>query len=246
MENASYIALSRMIVQQKVLDSRATNIANMSTPGFKAETVVFSDYLVNQNNVKALPGERQEQMVQDRGTFRDFSQGDIAKTGNPLDFALEGSGFFVISTPQGDRYSRAGRFSLSPTGQVVDTSGRQVMSTTGRPIVIPSGDTQVQVTSDGTISSESGPLGKLRIVQFAAPENLQAEGGSLYSATDTPQPSPTTMVVQGATENANVQAVVQMTRMMAEMHDFEFASQFVDNETQRGQSAIDHILRPQS
>ena len=127
MENPGYIALSRMIAQEHALQVRANNIANTGTPGFKGESLVFSDYLVRQTGINTPPGGQNVQMVQDRTTYRDFSQGQFSKTGNPLDLALQGDGFFVVSTPHGERYTRAGRFSLSPSGQVVDMSGNPVL-----------------------------------------------------------------------------------------------------------------------
>jgi flagellar basal-body rod protein FlgF len=242
MENAGNIALSRMIVQQNMLDTRASNIANINTPGFKAAGVLFSDFLVNETG-DTTPGGQTEAMVQDRATWRDYSQGPLSKTGNPLDFALNGSGFFVIDTPRGERYSRAGRFALSATGQIVDAEGNAVQGTDGRPLTVPSGDTRISVSTDGTISTESGQVGKIRVVTFDQPQALQAEGDCLFTATETPQDAASPTIVQGATEGSNVQAVVEVTRMMAEMRAFDFASQFVDAEQQRSQSAIDGILK---
>ena len=243
MDNAGSIALSRMIVQQNVLDTRASNIANMSTPGFKAGSVVFSDFLVNESG-DTTPGGQTEQMVQDRATWRDFSQGPLTRTGNSLDFALTGTGFFVIDTPRGERYSRAGRFTLSSSSQIVDMEGNTVQGIDGRPLIIPPGDSQINVATDGTISTDSGQLGKIRVVNFDSQESMQAEGNCLFTTTQTPQNAAKPGVMQGAFEGSNVQAVVELTRMMTEMREFDFASQFVDGESQRSQSAIDGILRP--
>ena len=242
MDNSALVALSRMMAQQQLLDVRAANIANMSTPGFKAGGVLFSDYLVKQPGA-TVPGGQTEQMVQDRVTYRDFSQGEIAKTGSPLDFALTGPGFFVVSTPQGDRYTRAGRFSLSASGQIVDIQGNVIQGSDGRPLNVPSGDTRIKVTADGTVTTESGQIGKLHIVKFDDPQTLQPEGATMFSSNETPQQMTQPAVVQGAIESANVSSVVEVTRMMAEMREFDFASQFVDGESQLQQSAIDHILK---
>lgn len=242
MENPGYIALSRMIAQQRALDVRATNIANTNTPGFKAESVLFSDYLLQQNGT-TTPGGRTVQMVQDRATWRDFGQGQVTKTGNPLDLALQGDGFFVVETPRGERYTRAGRFSLSSAGQIVDMSGNPVLGSDSRPIIVPPDDTALTVAGDGTVSSSSGQLGKLRVVQFDAQQALQAEGNSVFAAAQAGRDAEQPQIVQGAVEGANIQAVVELTRMMSEMREFEFASQFADGEAQREQSAIDRIGR---
>jgi flagellar basal-body rod protein FlgF len=241
-ENSGYIALSRMIAQQRALDVRATNIANTGTPGFKAESVLFSDYLVQQKNLATPPGGRTVQMVQDRATIRDTAQGEVSKTGNPLDLALQGDGFFAVQTSRGERYTRAGRFTLSATGEIVDMSGNAVMGTDSQPMSVPPGTSGVTVANDGSVSTDAGPVGKFRIVQFDDQQSMQAEGNSLFVTTQQPRDVEQPAVMQGMIEGANVQAVTEVTRMMSELREFEFASQFVDAEATREQTAIDRIL----
>jgi flagellar basal-body rod protein FlgF len=240
-ENPGYIALSRLIAQQRALDVRAANIANANTPGYKAESVVFSDYLLKQTGVTAPPGGQTVQMVQDRATYRDFNAGQLLKTGNPLDLALQESGFFTVSTAQGNRYTRAGRFSMSPLGQIIDIAGNPLLGTDGRPITVPPGSGVLTVDGDGGISSDGAPIGKFAVVQFDNPQSLKAEGGTLFSSTQAARPVAQPNVMQGSVEGANVQGIVEVTQMMAEMREFEFASQFVDGEAQREQTAIDRI-----
>jgi flagellar basal-body rod protein FlgF len=240
-QNPGYIALSRMIAQQRALEVRATNIANTGTPGFKAETVLFSDYLLQQKGVIAPPGGRTVQLVQDRATWRDFGQGQVIKTGNPLDLALQGEGFFAVDTPRGERYTRAGRFSLSSVGQIVDMGGNAVLGTDGRPIVVLPESGTVTVASDGTVSAGIDQIGKFRVVQFDDQQLMQAEGNSLFTTTQPSRDVAVPSVTQGTVEGANIQPIVELTSMMAEMREFEFASQFADGEAQREQSAIDRI-----
>jgi len=242
-ENTSYIALSRMVAQQRAMDVRADNIANMNTPGYKGESVLFSDYLVRQRDVTTPPGGRTEQMVQDRATWRDATEGQVSKTGNPLDLALTSGGYFAVSTARGERYTRAGRFSLGANGQVEDMQGNAVLGTDSRPLNIPQGDTNISIASDGTVSTESGPVGKLRVVQFDDEQSLKAEGTTLFAATKPPQVDAAPAILQGAVEGANIQPITEMTNMMGELREFEFASQFVDAEATRQQSVIDRLLR---
>lgn len=241
MENPGYIALSRMIVQQRALDVRAANIANMNTPGFKAESVQFSDFLVRQTGTAQPPGGRTVQMVQDRATYRDYSQGQLTKTGNQLDLSLRGDGFFVVQTSRGERYTRAGRFSLSPAGQIVDMSGNTVTGTDSQPITIPPGASGVSVGADGSISTDAGDVGKLKIVKFDDLQSLSAEGNSLFNTTQAARADNQPEVAQGMVEGANIQPVAELTKMMSEMREFEMASQFADGEGQREQTAIDRI-----
>ena len=241
MENAAYIALSRLVAQQRVLNVRASNIANVNTPGFKAESVVFSDFLVQQKGIATPAGGRTVQMVQDRGTWRDYSEGQMLKTGNPLDLALQGSGFFTVQTEQGVRYTRSGRFSISATGKIVDINGNALLGTDGKPIGVPPQSASLTVDADGNINSDGSPIGKFRVVRFDDPQSMQAEGSSLFSSNQPPRNVANPQIVQGSVEGANVEAISQLTQMMAEMREFEFASQFVDGEAQQEQSAIDRI-----
>lgn len=241
MESPGYIALSRMVAQQRALDVRATNIANTNTPGFKRENVQFSDYLVPQRGVAAPPGGRTVQMTQDRATWRDYTQGQLSKTGNPLDLSLRGDGFFVVDTPRGERYTRAGRFSLSASGQIVDMSGNTVTGTDGRPLVVPPGASGITVGSDGTVSTDGDDVGKIKVVKFDNLQSLKAEGDSLFNAAQPARTDNAPEISQGMLESANIQPVAELTQMMSEMRDFEIASQFVDGEAQREQSAIDRI-----
>jgi flagellar basal-body rod protein FlgF len=230
-----------MVAQQRALDVRAENIANADTPGFKGETVMFSDYLLQQRGVATPPGGQTVQMVQDRATWRDFQEGQVEKTGNALDLALQGDGFFTVNTQRGPRYTRSGRFSISQTGQIVDMAGNTLLGTDGRPITITPDDTNLVVTSDGGISGDAGPIGKLRVVRFDDQQSMQAEGSSLFNTSQPPRAVAQPDVMQGAVEGANVQPITQLTQMMSEMREFQFASQFVDAEAKREQSAIDQI-----
>ena len=241
MENAGYIALSRLIAQQRALDVRASNIANTNTPGYKTESVVFSDYLLKEKGAASPPGGQTIQMVQDRATYRNYDEGQMLKTGNPLDLALQGDGFFTVNTPRGTRYTRAGRFSISASGQIVDMAGNSLIGINGKPINVPPGSGALTVDSDGGINSDGTPIGKFAIVQFASQQSMQAEGNSLFATTQTPAPVQQPELMQGSLESANVQAITEVTSMMAEMREFEFASQFVDGEAQREQTAIDRI-----
>lgn len=241
MENSGYIALSRMTVQQRALEIRAANIANLNTPGYKGEKVMFSSFMVPQTGTSNVPGEKPVQMVQEQATWRDFSQGEISRTGNPLDLALRGDGFFVINTSQGERYTRSGRFSLSAAGQVVDVGGNPVLGTDGRPVTVPPDAGALIISGDGSLSSGINQIAKFRVVKFDDPQSLKSEGNSLFATTQPAQPVARPQIAQGAIENANIQAITELTKMMSEMREFDFASQFTDGSSEMQQTAIDRI-----
>src|SRR6185437_11408288 len=120
MENATYVALSSQMALQRQMDVVANNLANASTPAFKGEEMLFSQYLVQPRGGSPLA------FVEDSGTVRDLRQGPIAKTGNPLDLAIAGQGYFAVQTPLGARYTRNGHFQLDSQGQIVTSQGYPV------------------------------------------------------------------------------------------------------------------------
>lgn len=243
MEMPTYVALSRMDAQSRALDVVADNIANASTPGFKASRTLFSNWLDVQGGIEATPGGRVVAFTQDRATYRDVQQGPITRTGNPFDLAISGDGFFTVNTAQGPRLTRAGRFSPMPDGTLADADGNPVLDVQGQPIRLAPGDIHVTITADGTVSTASGPVGKIGVVQPADPNQLQAEGGRRLRADTPTQPVAAPSLVQGAIEESNVQSIVEITRMMTLLREFQFTSQFVQGESDRQQKAVDTLLK---
>ncbi len=242
MNIVSSVAASRLVAQQRAMDVIAGNIANANTPGFKAERVQFSDWLSRQNGTHGTPGEPSIAYTQDRATWREQQAGTLTHTGNPFDLAVTGEGYFTVGTPRGPRLTRDGRFGLMPSGTVADGAGNALLDTNGRPIQLAATDTQISIAADGTVSSENGQLGKIGVVRPSDPMQLAAEGNTLFRCN-----SPTALVaspalVQGAIEESNVQPVMETTRMMDDLRQFQFMSQFIQAEADRQQSAIDKLL----
>ncbi len=217
MDNALLVGLSRQMALRRELDVIANNIANMNTSGFKQEQVLFEQYLDPTARHEYFPGnDRRISFVIDRATVQDFSQGPLNRTEAPLDVALDGQGFFAVQTPNGERYTRGGNFHINAQGQLVNASGHPVLGQ-GGPITFEPNDTNITIASDGTISTPNGDRGKLRLVRFPNPGQLTKQGDSLWSAPAgvTPQVADaTTRAVQGALEKSNVQAVIEINRMM--------------------------------
>ena len=244
MDNATTIALSRLSAQSRAMDMIAGNLANMSTPGFRAERMVFSDWLSAQSNTTMPRGDRQLAYTQDRATYRDQAEGTLTQTGNPLDLALSGDGFFTVRTAAGTRLTRAGRFTLQATGTITDEAGNALLDTNNQPMTVSAADTKLTVTADGAISSQNGPIGKIAIVKPNDLNRMTAEGGRLFRADVPTTPVGAPRIVQGAVEDSNVQPVAELVRMMSTERDFQFVTQFVEAEGQRHQSAIDKIAAP--
>ncbi len=241
MDITTALATSRLIAQQRAMDITANNIANANTPGYRTERVQFSDFIDTQTGAKTPPGIKSISYTQDRATYRESQPGSLTHTGNPYDLALTGDGFFTVNTRNGPRLTRDGRFGPMPDGTLADASGNAVLDTTGKPIQIPSTDTQVTVASDGSITTESGPLAKIGVVQ-ADLLKLQAEGATHFVANAPTSQVPVPGIVQGAMEESNVQPVLEVTRMMDNERQFQFVTQLVQAEGDRQQSTIDKLL----
>src|ERR1700686_3909302 len=215
MENTLLIGLSRQTALERQMDVVANNIANVNTAGYKTDRTLFEEFLnsgAHEDNFGA--SDRRLSYVQDRGTFRDFSQGPVEPTKNPLDVAIDGSAFLVVQTPAGERYTRDGGLQLNNTGQLVTIAGNPVLGASG-PIVFQPTDHDINVSPDGTITVLEGNArtdsirGKLRLVSFADAQKLLKEGSNLYSAGEggAPQPDIKSQVRQGFIEKSNVNSV---------------------------------------
>ncbi|HEY8609781.1 MAG TPA: flagellar hook-basal body complex protein [Roseomonas sp.] len=245
MDNPGYIALSRLVAQNRATAVLAHNMANAETPGFRASRPVFAQHLERQRDSRVPPGAEMLHFAQDRATWRDESPGAVQATGNPLDVAISGEGFFSVQTPRGERYTRAGRFALGPEGGIVDMEGNALLGTDGNPLRIAPNDTRLSIRGDGTLSSENGEIGKIRISRFAEPQRLMAEGDRLLSAGagQAPETIERPALVQGSLEGSNVRPVLELTRLTAEMREFQFIAQFAEKEGERLSGAVDRILR---
>ncbi len=245
MDNTTTIALSRLIAQENAMDVRADNIANASTPGFRASRIAFGDYLSRQNGAKAPKGGNVIDYTQNRATYRDQSIGAIGETGNPLDLALSNNGYFTVQTAGGVRLTRAGHFQLTADGTITDQNGNALLDVNNRPLQLAPTDTNPVITGDGTISSAGGTIGQIAVVTPNDPTQLQAEGNSLLAVNSggtTPVATP--QVIQGAIEGSNVEAVSETTGMMNDLREFQFVTQLIDAEGQRQQDAIDKLAAP--
>ena len=248
MENALLIGLSRQTILERQLDVVANNIANVNTSGFKADTSLFEEYLMPGAHEDNFVGsDRRLSYVQDRGTFHDLSQGPVAETKNPLDLAISGTGFLVVQTAAGERYTRDGGLQVNNQGQLVTAAGNPVLGGSG-PIVLQPTDHDVNVSPDGTITVVEGTgrtdsvRGKLRLVSFADAQRLLKEGSNLYSASDgAAQADTKSQVQQGYIEKSNVNAVAEMSRMIEVTRAYTQIATMLQQESDLHKSAIEKL-----
>src|SRR5215510_10904392 len=193
METPSYVALSRQTALVRQMDVVANNLANVATPGFKAEAEVFTTVPIR-SQVRGSP--QKLAYVQDFATARDFSTGPMNPTGNDLDVAIQGNGFFVVQTPNGPRYTRFGHFQLNAAGQVVTKQGYPVMAG-GAPLQIDPDDGPVQISGDGSQQGNAQAVyGKLDVVDFQNRDALTPEEGVMFKTDAPPIPVEQPGVVQ--------------------------------------------------
>ena len=182
MANAGYVGLSLQMALRNQLDVVANNVANISTTGFKGSRSLFTEYLSNPEHASKASFNSRASMVNDYGTYRDTSDGSFKQTGNPLDIALQGDGYLVVQTVGGERYTRAGNLQLNAERQICDVNGDPIMGEGGA-ITIPESDDKITISGEGSVASNSGQQGSMRIVQFASDQQLKSIGSGLYSST---------------------------------------------------------------
>ncbi len=238
MENSLSIVLSRQGVLARQMNVIATNLANTNTSGFKAESMIFSEF-PEPTSDSGPP----LSMVHDVTFLRDMSEGTMKSTNNPLDLAISGDGFFAVQAPQGERFTRLGAFQLDNQGQIVTLSGAPVLGAGGGPITVPQGTNTISITRDGTVSADAVEIGKLRIAKFEEPRALSKDGSGLYDPKgQTPQPADDAEILQGVIEGSNVKGVAEMTRMIEVVRSYQSAGKMAENEHKRIQDAIDIIV----
>lgn len=241
MENTSYIALSRQNALWRQLDVIATNMANANTPAYKAEQMMFREFLVDTRSSNRATGGKLS-FVQDTALLRDTREGPLTKTDNPLDVGIHGDGYFQIETQAGMRYTRNGHFRLDETGMLVNTQGFAVMDKNDQPIIFAPNETRIAIAGDGTVSTENGVVANLKVVRFANEQNLRKAGDSLYETTDAAEVIQRPQVVQGMMEESNVQPVVEITRMTELLRQYQAAQNMIDKEHERTMKAIEALV----
>ena len=244
MENPAYVVLSQQMALSKQMDVIANNLANVNTPAYRSQTLLFNEFLGKATNPGISGAGSKIAFVGLGGTLPDIRPGPIEPTSNPLDFALQGRGYFVVNTPDGLRYTRDGHFQINGQGQLVNAAGYQVVDPQGRPLSVPQGAANIEVTPTGTLSSDKGPIGSLQIVKFDSDVAMQRVGTDLYQTDAPSQPvDPTTTVKQGMIEGSNVQPIVEVSKMIQVQRAYEAAQTMISNEHDRDIQAIQVLTK---
>lgn len=237
MESTGYVTLTRQSGLMREMEIIAHNIANSATTGFRQQGLVFSEY------VQAVEGGDSLSMAAARVKKTSMAQGILTQTGNPLDLAIEGAGYFQLDTPDGIRLTRGGAFNVDPQGDIVSTDGHRVLDIGGAPINVPPGEANVEVAADGTVSLGEQLLGQIGVVEPEPGADLERESGVLFKTEAALAPSEDGLVLQGHLEGSNVDAISQLTRMIEVQRAYEMGQKLLEMNHERSKAALQTLIK---
>ena len=234
MGNGIYTAMTGAVAQGRALDVVANNVANAKTTAFRAERVTF-DEVLNENNELSFVGAQRSAV--------DTSRGELYTTDNPLDLALDGDGWFSVTTDKGVRYTRDGSFSLNAEGVLVDRAGNAVRGVGGADILVPPDVSDVTVDGEGNVFADGDPVAQLELARFDA-DQLQRDGANLFVAQGKPKTDELPSVVSGALEGSNFNTVRGMVDLVRISRTYESLHRMIENYRQIDQRAARDIGGP--
>ena len=226
MSNTGIVALTRQTGLVREMQTIANNVANMSTTGYRREGLIFSEYVHQAADAGTVA------MAAARVRNTDLAQGTLSQTGGAFDFAIEGEGFFMIQTPQGDQLTRAGNFSPNAFGDLVTADGYPLLDAGGAPVFVPPDAQNITLASDGTLSADGAPLTQIGLYSPADPSALSHVAGVRFSAEEV-IPVESATLLQGFVEDSNVNPVNEITRMIEVQRAYEMGQKFLDQENDR-------------
>ena len=259
-----YIAGSGMITETQRTDTIANNLANAATTGYKRDEAVSSEFRPmllrriddnDRTDVTSFKGFHVGNKAPRVGTLglgsfiteiaTEHSQGAFETTGNPLDLAISGEGYFAIQTPQGVRYMRNGNFFKTADGRLVTGVGQNVLDPEGRPIVIPPNAVNITIGANGQVLADNRQVAELQFVEFGDRRAVLKQGDSLYYAQDGAQPRQATgSIQQGCLERSNVNVVSEMVELINNHRLYEAGSKSLITQDQMTEQAVTTVGRP--
>ncbi|SNS11136.1 flagellar hook-basal body complex protein [Antarctobacter heliothermus] len=237
METAGYAALSRQSSLMREMQVIANNIANANTTGYRQEGMIFSEFVAEGDGMAAVA------MAAGRIGSTSLRQGTLEQTGGLYDLAIEGDGFFLVETGDGQRLTRAGAFSPSAEGTLVTPDGHPVLDESGAPIFVPPQAVGLAIARDGTISTEGRPIGRVGVVQPLEPQGMIREGGQMFRSDAGFEPVEDPRVMQGFVEASNVDPILQVARMVEVQRAYELGQSFMEREDERIRSALKAFIK---
>lgn len=229
MDSTLHVTLSHQVAMRRYMDLIANNVANMNTTAYRREKVMFQEYLSKMSGTEN-PSAAQVAFVQDYGVRRDFTQGPLVPTSNPLDIAMSGKGFFAVEREQLGRvdYTRNGHLRISDDGFLATETGDKILNIDDQPIPIGALDANIVIAADGTTSSNRGVLGRIKVVNFEDQQALEKVGEGYYRTEAEPLPATDYTLQRGMLETSNVNPILEMTDMINVMRSYQSISRLTD------------------
>ena len=228
MNSGMYSAVSGSLSAMHRLDIISNNLANINTPGFKKDKMSFEGLLAGNVNPPVVPqGTTADPILQKDSVYIDYDSGPTTQSSNTLDLALDGDGFFAVTTPEGTAYTRQGNFRTSADGTLVTVDGYPVQGANGAAIRIQG--SKVEIDAKGGVSVDGTAAGAISVVDFGKPYNMTKIGSALFIPADqqaTPQAGKA-QVLQGHLEGSNVDAITEMVQMIETNRYFEACSKVI-------------------
>lgn len=238
MDSTGYTAITRMSGLKREMTAIANNIANSSTSGFRKEGLIFSEHIARLNQ-----GEDSLSMAEGNVRHTNNSQGPLSPTGGAFDFAIEGDGFFLIETPEGEALTRAGAFTPNEAGELTTHDGYRLLDNGGAPIFVPPDAKNVAAAADGTLSADGQPIAQIGLYVPTDPTSFDRTNGVRFTTTGGIEPIEGAVILQGYVENSNVNAVTEITRMIEVQHAYEMSQSFIEKEDERIRSVLSTLGR---
>jgi len=240
MDPITAIAASGLRARMESLDLLANNIANAGTGGYKADREFYSLYIAPEaEGIDATPA-----MPLIERPWIDHAQGALQSTGNPLDVALSGAGFFIVNSPSGPLYTRNGSFRIAAGGGLTTAEGYAVRNSDGAAITLDAAR-PVEISRDGAVTQDGIAIGKLAIVDFPNPAGLSKQGGNYFRTAD-PAARPTASIAtvnQGHLEASNTGSAEAAVRLVNVMRQFEMLQKAVSVGSDMSKRAIEEVAK---
>ena len=240
MDTALYVGLAHKSVLKRKMDVVAHNIANMNTTAFKKEKVQFKEFLMD------APGTLEGKIasVIDFGVSRSTAEGTLISTNNPLDIFISGDAYLSVEGKDGNTYyTRNGRMSLDADSNLVLLSGEKVLDDSGAPISFDEEEIDIMIAKDGTLSTNIGEKGKIGFKTFANEQAMKRVGTSLYKTDQAPKDAEEFQIHQRAIEGSNVNAIEEMTQMIAVQRAYENASKSNSGYEKMRKDSLDRMAK---
>ncbi len=233
MENAGYTTLNRQVGLLGEMASVAQNIANMSTTGYRREGVIFSEFVRDLG-----PDAPSLSMAAGRVREMDPTHGAMAMTRAEFDLAIQGDGFFLIQTPNGDQLTRAGSFTRDAAGTLVTPDGYPLLDAGGAPVFAPPEARSIAIAPDGTLSADGQPLTQIGLFQPNDPNGMTRAGSVMFAVQGGVTPVENGVMLQGFLESSNVNPVTEISRMIEVQRAYELGQGLMERDDERIRSVM--------